>query len=92
MALGFYAIMSAFNERWIAAPTAVFVAHIMDILDGRVARWMGTSSRFGFNMTSPSGTAQVLFLGEDANPTGAIGASASTGTPAIPPKLVCTRM
>src|SRR5206468_3521831 len=47
MALGFFAIMSAFNERWIAAPTAIFVAHVMDILDGRVARWMGTSSRFG---------------------------------------------
>lgn len=47
MALGFFAILAAFDGRWIAAPTAVFVAHVMDILDGRVARWMKVSSEIG---------------------------------------------
>jgi len=52
MALGFFAIMASFNERWIAAPTAIFIAHILDILDGRMARWMGTASEFGGEMDS----------------------------------------
>ncbi len=47
MALGFFAIMAAFDGRWVAAPTAIFVAHVMDILDGRLARWMGVASPFG---------------------------------------------
>lgn len=47
MALGFFAIMAAIDRRWLVAPTAIFIAHVMDILDGRVARWMGTSSKFG---------------------------------------------
>lgn len=47
MALGFFAILAAFDGRWLAAPTAIFIAHAMDILDGRVARWMRVSSPFG---------------------------------------------
>src|SRR5262245_35240398 len=47
MALGFFAICAAIDGRWVAAPTAIFIAHIMDILDGRVARWMGLATRFG---------------------------------------------
>jgi len=47
MALGFFAIVAAFDRRWVAAPIAIFVAHIFDILDGRVARWMGQASPFG---------------------------------------------
>jgi len=47
MALGFFAIMAAIDNRWLTAPICIFVAHIMDILDGRVARWMGLSSQFG---------------------------------------------
>jgi CDP-diacylglycerol--serine O-phosphatidyltransferase len=47
MALGFFAIMAAIDGQWLLAPSCIFVAHIMDILDGRVARWMGLSSRFG---------------------------------------------
>ncbi len=47
MAMGFYAILAAFEGRWIAAPTAVFIGHILDILDGRVARWFNMTSRFG---------------------------------------------
>ena len=47
MGLGLFAILAATEERWVAAPTAIFVGHIMDILDGRVARWMGMSTKFG---------------------------------------------
>ena len=47
MALGFFAIMAAFDKRWVAAPVAIFIAHLLDIFDGRVARWMGLSSKFG---------------------------------------------
>lgn len=47
MALGFFAILAAFDGRWTAAPVAVFVAHALDILDGRIARWMRVSSPFG---------------------------------------------
>jgi CDP-diacylglycerol--serine O-phosphatidyltransferase len=47
MFLGFFAIAKAIEGKWIAAPTAVFIAHIMDILDGRVARYMKMTSRFG---------------------------------------------
>ncbi|MFN0117872.1 MAG: CDP-diacylglycerol--serine O-phosphatidyltransferase [Elusimicrobiota bacterium] len=47
MGLGFFAIFCAIEERWIAAPTAIFIGHIMDIFDGRIARAMGTASKFG---------------------------------------------
>ena len=47
MAMGFYAIHAAFEGRWVAAPTAIFIGHILDILDGRVARWFNMTSRFG---------------------------------------------
>lgn len=52
MALGFFAILAAFDHRWIAAPTAIFIAHIMDILDGRIARWLGLASDFGMEFDS----------------------------------------
>jgi CDP-diacylglycerol--serine O-phosphatidyltransferase len=47
MALGFFAILAAVDGRWVAAPVAVFIAHALDILDGRIARWMRVSSAFG---------------------------------------------
>jgi CDP-diacylglycerol--serine O-phosphatidyltransferase len=47
MALGFYAIISAFNQQWTQAAAGVFVGHIMDIIDGRLARFIGGSSKFG---------------------------------------------
>jgi CDP-diacylglycerol--serine O-phosphatidyltransferase len=52
MALGFFAILAAFDHRWIAAPTAIFIAHTMDILDGRIARWLGIASDFGMEFDS----------------------------------------
>jgi CDP-diacylglycerol--serine O-phosphatidyltransferase len=44
---GFYAIVSAMGERFEAAAVAVFVAMIMDGLDGRVARLTNTQTDFG---------------------------------------------
>jgi CDP-diacylglycerol---serine O-phosphatidyltransferase len=44
---GFYAIVAANNERFEAAAIAIFVAMIMDGLDGRVARLTNTQSAFG---------------------------------------------
>ncbi|MEW6352981.1 MAG: CDP-diacylglycerol--serine O-phosphatidyltransferase [Pseudomonadota bacterium] len=44
---GFYAIVAAMGGRYEAAAVAVFVAMIMDGLDGRVARLTHTQSDFG---------------------------------------------
>ena len=49
---GFYAIIAAANSQFTAAAIAVFVAAIMDGLDGRVARLTGTSSEFGVQYDS----------------------------------------
>jgi len=47
MALGFFAIVSSFEHKWAQAAISVFVGHVMDIIDGRLARFMGSSSKFG---------------------------------------------
>jgi len=47
MALGFYAIIAAVDRKWTHAAAAVFVGHIMDVIDGRLARFIGGSSKFG---------------------------------------------
>lgn len=44
---GFYAITAAMNNRFEAAAIAIFVAMLMDALDGRVARMTNTQSDFG---------------------------------------------
>lgn len=44
---GFYAIVAAMNDRFEAAAVAIFVAMVMDSLDGRVARLTNTQSAFG---------------------------------------------
>ncbi len=44
---GFYAIVSANLDRFEQAAVAVFVAMVLDGLDGRVARMTNTSSNFG---------------------------------------------
>ncbi len=44
---GFYAIVSAMNADFTIASIAIFVAMIMDTLDGRVARMTQTESAFG---------------------------------------------
>ena len=49
---GFYAIIAAANGDFVNAAIAVFVAAVMDGLDGRVARLTGTSSEFGVQYDS----------------------------------------
>lgn len=44
---GFYAIVAATNDRFEAAAIAIFVAMVMDSLDGRIARLTNTQSDFG---------------------------------------------
>lgn len=44
---GFFAVVAAMNGNFDHAPVAVFIAMIMDTLDGRVARWTHTESDFG---------------------------------------------
>ncbi|GLR63971.1 CDP-diacylglycerol--serine O-phosphatidyltransferase [Marinospirillum insulare] len=44
---GFYAIVAGMNNDFSAAAIAIFIAMILDGLDGRVARMTGTESAFG---------------------------------------------
>lgn len=51
---GFYAIVQAMNYRWEHAAVAIFIAMLLDGLDGRVARMTGTQSAFGAELDSLS--------------------------------------
>ncbi|MGB5338051.1 MAG: CDP-diacylglycerol--serine O-phosphatidyltransferase [Gammaproteobacteria bacterium] len=51
---GFYAIVAAMNGRFEAASIAIFVAMVMDGIDGRVARLTNTQSEFGVQYDSLS--------------------------------------
>ncbi|MEW6131894.1 MAG: CDP-diacylglycerol--serine O-phosphatidyltransferase [Pseudomonadota bacterium] len=51
---GFYAIVQAMNGRWEHAAVAIFIAMVLDGLDGRVARMTGTQSAFGAELDSLS--------------------------------------
>ncbi len=44
---GFYAIVQAMNNRFEYAAVAIFIAMVLDGLDGRVARLTRTQSEFG---------------------------------------------
>jgi CDP-diacylglycerol--serine O-phosphatidyltransferase len=44
---GFFAIVQAMNDRFEVGAIAVFVAMVLDGMDGRVARWTNTQSEFG---------------------------------------------
>jgi len=44
---GFFAIVQAMNGRYEIAAVAIYVAMVLDGLDGRVARWTHTQSEFG---------------------------------------------
>ncbi len=54
MFAGFYAIISAINDRPVAACIAVFIASLLDSFDGRVARMTNTQSDFGVQYDSLS--------------------------------------
>ena len=51
---GFYAVVQAMNNRFEHAAVAIFVAMILDGLDGRVARMTHTQSEFGAEFDSLS--------------------------------------
>lgn len=51
---GFYAVVMAMNQRFDLAAAGVFVAMVLDSLDGRVARMTNTQSAFGEQMDSLS--------------------------------------
>lgn len=44
---GFFATVQAMNGRFETAAIAIFVALVLDGMDGRVARWTNTQSEFG---------------------------------------------
>lgn len=54
MFAGFYAITSAINNHWETAAIAMFIAMVLDGLDGRVARLTNTQSEFGVQYDSLS--------------------------------------
>jgi CDP-diacylglycerol--serine O-phosphatidyltransferase len=54
MFAGFYAIVQAMNGRFEQAAMAIFVAMVLDGLDGRVARFTHTQSAFGAEYDSLS--------------------------------------
>ncbi|TFZ08441.1 CDP-diacylglycerol--serine O-phosphatidyltransferase [Ramlibacter humi] len=51
---GFFAVVMAMNQRFDMAAVGVFVAMVLDSLDGRVARMTNTQSAFGEQMDSLS--------------------------------------
>ncbi len=51
---GFYAIVAAINTRFEAAAISIFVAMILDGMDGRIARMTNTESEFGAEYDSLS--------------------------------------
>ena len=51
---GFYAIVAAMNEHFVAAALAIFGALFLDTMDGRVARWTRSESEFGAQYDSLS--------------------------------------
>ncbi|CAG0952270.1 CDP-diacylglycerol---serine O-phosphatidyltransferase [Myxococcaceae bacterium] len=51
---GFYAIVQAMNQRFEHAAVAIFIAMVLDGLDGRVARMTKTQSAFGAEYDSLS--------------------------------------
>ncbi|MCK5881336.1 MAG: CDP-diacylglycerol--serine O-phosphatidyltransferase, partial [Sinobacterium sp.] len=51
---GFYAVIASMQGRYEAAAIAIFVAMILDITDGRVARMLNAQSKFGAEYDSLS--------------------------------------
>jgi CDP-diacylglycerol--serine O-phosphatidyltransferase len=54
MFAGFYAIIASIDGRYTEAAVAVFIAAVLDGMDGRVARMTGTQSEFGVQYDSLS--------------------------------------
>src|SRR3546814_11771289 len=54
MFAGFYAIIASIGGRYTDAAVAVFIAAVLDVMDGRVARMTGTQTEFGVQYDSLS--------------------------------------
>jgi CDP-diacylglycerol--serine O-phosphatidyltransferase len=52
LAAGTMALIFACNDRYTASAWTIIAGIIMDMLDGRVARWMGATSHFGLELDS----------------------------------------
>ena len=49
---GFWAIISVFQEKFFYAAVAILLASVFDVLDGKVARLSGATSKFGVQYDS----------------------------------------
>jgi len=49
---GFWAIVSVFQEQFFYAAVAILLASVFDVLDGKVARLSGATSKFGIQYDS----------------------------------------
>jgi CDP-diacylglycerol---serine O-phosphatidyltransferase len=49
---GFFAIVSVFQEKFLFAAIAILLASVFDVLDGKVARLSGATSKFGVQYDS----------------------------------------
>lgn len=52
MSLGFFAMVKAVSHEFSAAATAIIIGHFLDAMDGKIARWTGTDSKFGVELDS----------------------------------------
>ena len=52
MAFGFFSLVKSVSYEFGAAATAILLGHVLDILDGTVARLTKTTSRFGVELDS----------------------------------------
>lgn len=52
MGLGFFAILRSIEGQWMSVAWAILFAQLMDVLDGRIARWLNTTSDFGMEFDS----------------------------------------
>jgi CDP-diacylglycerol--serine O-phosphatidyltransferase len=49
---GFYAIIASIDGKFVAAATAILIAGVFDVLDGKIARATNSTSRFGVEYDS----------------------------------------
>ncbi len=52
LSLGFFAIINTMGGKFSLAAWLILIAIVFDILDGRVARWTGSTSKFGIEFDS----------------------------------------
>ena len=52
LGLGFYSITASIRENWSVAAWCTLASIILDIFDGRIARWTKTASKFGIEFDS----------------------------------------